>query len=48
MISVKKLLMKKPWFTPVILANQEAEIRRTETRGQPRQIVQKTLISKIT
>jgi hypothetical protein len=27
------------WLTPVILATQEAEIRRIEVRRQPRQIV---------
>jgi hypothetical protein len=27
------------WFTPVILATQEAEIRRIEVRSQPKQIV---------
>jgi hypothetical protein len=33
---------------PVILATWEAEIRRTEVQGQPRQIVCETPISKIT
>jgi hypothetical protein len=32
---------------PVILATQEAEIRRIAVRSQPRQIVLETLISKI-
>jgi hypothetical protein len=32
--------------TPVILATQEAEIRRIEVRSQPRQIVHKTLSRK--
>jgi hypothetical protein len=27
------------WLTPVIIATQEAEIRRIEVRSQPRQIV---------
>jgi hypothetical protein len=27
------------WLTPVILATQEAEIRRTAVQSQPRQIV---------
>jgi hypothetical protein len=31
------------WLTPVILATQEAEIRRISDCGQPRQIVHKTL-----
>jgi hypothetical protein len=28
------------WLTPIILAIQEAEIRRTEVQNQPQQIVQ--------
>jgi hypothetical protein len=31
------------WLTPVILATQEAEIRRIMVRSQPRQIVLETL-----
>jgi hypothetical protein len=31
------------WLTPVILATQEAEIRRTAVPSQPRQILQETL-----
>jgi hypothetical protein len=27
------------WLTPIILATQEAEIRRIKVRSQPRQIV---------
>jgi hypothetical protein len=37
---------KKPgawWLTPVILATQEAEIRRTEVRSPSKEIVQETL-----
>jgi F420-dependent methylenetetrahydromethanopterin dehydrogenase len=35
------------WLPPVILATQEAEIRRIEVRSQPVQIVQETLSQKI-
>jgi hypothetical protein len=31
------------WLTPVILAIQEAEIRRITVQSQPRQIVNETL-----
>jgi hypothetical protein len=34
------------WLTPVILATQEAEIRRTVVQSQPRQIVCKILSQK--
>jgi hypothetical protein len=34
------------WFMPVILATQEAEIRRIAVRSQPRQMVCKTLSQK--
>jgi hypothetical protein len=34
------------WLTPVILATQEAEIRRIAVRSQPRQIVQETVSRK--
>jgi hypothetical protein len=34
------------WFMPVILATQEAEIRRIAVRSQPRQTVHKTLSRK--
>jgi hypothetical protein len=34
------------WLTPVILATQEAEIRRIEDESQPSQIIQDTLSQK--
>jgi hypothetical protein len=34
------------WLTPIILATQEAEIRRIEFQSQPRQIVHETLSQK--
>jgi hypothetical protein len=34
------------WLTPVILAPQEAEIRRIEMQSQPKQIVHETLSQK--
>jgi hypothetical protein len=34
------------WLTPVILATQEAEIRRTLVQSQPRQTVHETLSPK--
>jgi hypothetical protein len=33
------VLTRDWWLTPVILATQEAEIRKIEVRSQPRQIV---------
>jgi hypothetical protein len=33
----------RQWLTPVILATQEAEIRRIEAQSQPGQIVCETL-----
>jgi hypothetical protein len=35
--------VRRYWLMPVILATQEAEIRRIEVRSQPRQIVCETL-----
>jgi hypothetical protein len=34
------------WLTPIILATQEAEIRRIEVGSQPRQIGRETLSQK--
>jgi predicted transcriptional regulator len=41
-----KLPARHRWLTPVILATQEAEIRRVEVRSQPGEIVHKTLSGK--
>jgi hypothetical protein len=37
---------RRQWLTPVILATQEAEIRRITVQSQPRQTVHETPISK--
>jgi hypothetical protein len=37
---------RRQWLTPVILATQEAEIRRISVRSQPRQIVCESLSQK--
>jgi hypothetical protein len=39
-------LARHQWLTPVILATQEAEIRKVTAQSQPRQIVQETLSQK--
>jgi hypothetical protein len=40
--SYKKMVWARYWwFTPVILATWEVEIRRNTVQGQPRQIVHK-------
>jgi hypothetical protein len=41
-----KFICVEMWLTPVILAAQEAEIRRIEVQSQPWQIVLKTLSQK--
>jgi hypothetical protein len=40
------LIARHQWLTPVILAIQEAEIRKITVRSQPWQIVQETLSQK--
>jgi hypothetical protein len=43
----RKLSMARcQWLTPIILATQEAEIRRIVVQSQPRQIVRETLFQK--
>jgi hypothetical protein len=37
------ILARRWWLTPVILATQEAEIRRFVVQSQPRQIIHETL-----
>jgi hypothetical protein len=39
----KIILCRRQWLTPVILATQEAEIRRIMVQSQPEQIVHETL-----
>jgi hypothetical protein len=46
--SIKRKLARCLWLTPVILATQEAEVRRIVVQSQPRQIVHKTLSQKKT
>jgi hypothetical protein len=47
MICLKYLtIARHQWLTPVILATQEAEIRRIMIQSQARQIVLKTLSQK--
>jgi hypothetical protein len=41
--STTKRVARRWWLTPVILAAQEVEIRRTVVRSQPRLIVHETL-----
>jgi hypothetical protein len=45
-INSKWILARCRWLTPVILATQEAEIRRFAVPSQPRQIVLQTLSQK--
>jgi hypothetical protein len=40
------MLARCGWLTPVILATQEAEIRRIEVQSQPGKIVLETLFRK--
>jgi hypothetical protein len=41
--AMKCFLSRHPWLTPEILATQEAVIRKTAVRSQPRQTVHETL-----
>jgi hypothetical protein len=43
---IKKIYARHQWLTPIILATQEAEIRRMIVQSQPGQIVQETLSQK--
>jgi hypothetical protein len=42
-VLLKRVECRHQWLTPVILATQEAEIRRIEVQSQPRQIVHEPL-----
>jgi hypothetical protein len=44
--NIEHKLARCQWLTPVILATQEAEIRRIAVQSQPWQIVHKTLSQK--
>jgi hypothetical protein len=45
-VSLKYLLARLQWLTPVILATQEAEIKRIMVRSQPGQTACETLSQK--
>jgi hypothetical protein len=45
-ISLRNSGVRHRWFMPVILATQEAEIRRITARSQPQQIVQRPYLKK--
>jgi hypothetical protein len=48
LIFIKIILAGHWWLMLAIIATQEAEIRRTAVRGQPRQIVHLTISQKNT
>jgi hypothetical protein len=42
-VTKKAIVAGRQWLTPLILATQEAEIRRIAAQSQPKQIACKTL-----
>jgi hypothetical protein len=46
-MDIAKMMTERWWLTSVILATQEAEIRKIAVQSQPVQIVLKTLSQKI-
>jgi hypothetical protein len=46
-LSIKEVVAGHVWLTPIILATQEAEIRKIIIQSQPGQIICETLSQKI-